>query len=312
MHLKTDCIIIGAGISGLVLAQRLKSAGQTVLLLEKSRGVGGRIATRRDGAATYDHGAQFYKIPEKTPWALDDLWSRANLIETWFKEENSVFKCAAGGMTRLAKHLALDLKIALEEKVISISKSNEVLCESGRMYQGKNIFITAPLPQTLDILRTSQIEYPKNLETIHYANALVGLFEVETTSETLENIKYLQNVNGDIFSISNQLSKKVSLTLAYTVVMQPDWSMKNFENTDVASLQKIAEVFSSYLRSVDSPFTIRKQQLKKWRFSHPTSHHSTPYVTVGPLNNIFLLGDAFGGPSLRGAVHSAEAIPMPL
>jgi predicted NAD/FAD-dependent oxidoreductase len=312
MHHKTDCIIIGAGISGLVLAHRLESAGHTVLLLEKSRGVGGRMATRRDGAATYDHGAQFYKISDKTAWELDDLWSGANLSETWFKKENSVFKCASGGMTRLAKHLAGNLKIVLEEKVISISNNSDIHCESGRTYLGKNIYITSPLPQTLDILRTSQIEYPKNLEAIHYANALVGLFEVESTSETLENIKYLQNVNSDIFSISNQLSKKVSLTLAYTVVMQPDWSMKNFDNTDVASLQKVTDAFSRYLKSVDSSFTIKKQQLKKWRFSHPTSQHSTPYVAVGPFKNIFLLGDAFGGPSLRGAVHSAEAIPTTL
>jgi predicted NAD/FAD-dependent oxidoreductase len=199
----------------------------------------------------------------------------------------------------------------LEQKVISILNTNEVLCESGCIFKAKNIFVSSPLPQTLDILRTSQIEYPMDLDSIEYANALVGLFGVTSTSESLEKIKYLQNIDDDIFSISNQLSKKVSLCLAYTVVMQPAWSRKYFAEADVCNLQKIAELFSSYLKTIDSSFTIQKQQLKKWRFSHPTSQYAKPYVVVGPSRNIYLLGDAFGGPSLRGAVNSAEAIPIP-
>lgn len=311
MNQEIDCLIIGAGISGLVLARRLEAARLTVLILEKSKGVGGRIATRRDGSATYDHGAQFYKISNQVAWELDDIWSREKIAKTWFQDENSIFKCADGGMTRLAKYLAQNLNIVLEQKVISISKTNEVHCESGRIFKSKHIFISSPLPQTLDILRASQIEYPGELDSINYASALVGLFEVTSTSDRLEKIKYLQNINGDIFSISNQLSKKVSLSLAYSVVMQPDWSRKHFEDSDVANLQKIADAFSSHLKTIDSLFTIKKQQLKKWRLSHPTSHYAKPYAIIGPGKNIFLLGDAFGGPSLRGAVSSAEAVPIP-
>ncbi len=312
MKHEVDCLIVGAGISGLVLARRLESAGLTVLILEKSKGVGGRIATRRDGSATYDHGAQFYKVSNQVVWEIDDIWSREKLAKIWFQDENSIFKCADGGMTRLAKHLAQNLNIVFGQKVISISKTNELHCESDRTFKSKHIFVSSPLPQTLDILRASQIEYPRELDSIDYASALVGLFEVDSTSEALEKIKYLQNINSDVFSISNQLSKKVSLSLAYTVVMQPGWSRKYFEDSDVANLQKIADAFSSHLKTIDSAFTIKKQQLKKWRFSHPTSHYANPYAVVGPLKNIFLLGDAFGGPSLRGAVSSAEAIPIPL
>lgn len=308
----TDCLIIGAGISGLVLAHRLQSAGFTVVVVEKSKGVGGRLATRRDGAATYDHGAQFYKVSNQSTWRLDDLWSQAKLADTWFYDESSVYRCAEGGMTRFAKHLAQNLNIALEQKVISIAKSNDVLCESGLIFKAQHIFISSPLPQTLDILRASHMEYPKDLDTIDYAKALVGLFEVESTSARLEKINYLQNIDSRIFSISNQLSKKVSLSLAFTVVMQPSWSHKHFADADVDNLQKITELFSNHLKTLDPSFTIKKQQLKKWRFSHPTSHYAKPYVAVGPSQNIFLLGDAFGGPSLRGAVSSAEAIPIPL
>ncbi len=54
--------IVGAGLGGLTAARRLADAGRAVVLFEKSRGLGGRLATRRvdaDGSACgpFDHGA---------------------------------------------------------------------------------------------------------------------------------------------------------------------------------------------------------------------------------------------------------------
>jgi predicted NAD/FAD-dependent oxidoreductase len=55
----TRIAVIGAGLSGLVVAQRL-SAHADVTVYEKSRGVGGRMATRYAGEYEFDHGAQFF------------------------------------------------------------------------------------------------------------------------------------------------------------------------------------------------------------------------------------------------------------
>lgn len=51
--------IIGAGISGLTLAGKLAQRGE-ITIFEKSRGAGGRMATRRAGAFHFDHGAQCF------------------------------------------------------------------------------------------------------------------------------------------------------------------------------------------------------------------------------------------------------------
>ena len=63
--MKNSCIIIGAGLSGLVAAHELVKNNWEVLVLDKGRGVGGRLATRRAAEAKFDHGAQYFST--KTP-----------------------------------------------------------------------------------------------------------------------------------------------------------------------------------------------------------------------------------------------------
>ena len=45
----TRVAIIGAGISGLACARQLVKAGVSVVVFDKGRGIGGRVATRRAG-----------------------------------------------------------------------------------------------------------------------------------------------------------------------------------------------------------------------------------------------------------------------
>jgi hypothetical protein len=64
MHIDPiSTVIIGAGVAGLACAQALQEAGHSVLLLDKGRGPGGRLSTRRAetplGELRFDHGAQF-------------------------------------------------------------------------------------------------------------------------------------------------------------------------------------------------------------------------------------------------------------
>ena len=58
-----DVLVIGAGMTGIACARQLQVAGLDVVLLDKGRGIGGRMATRRVelGGQTirFDHGAQY-------------------------------------------------------------------------------------------------------------------------------------------------------------------------------------------------------------------------------------------------------------
>ena len=79
-----DTLIIGAGLSGLSAAVDLQQAGHNVLLVDKGRGLGGRLAGRRIGEASFDHGAQFMTTRNPRFAATVQDWIAAGVAEEWY------------------------------------------------------------------------------------------------------------------------------------------------------------------------------------------------------------------------------------
>jgi len=55
-------LVVGAGLAGLTAGRVLAAAGIDTVIVDKGLSVGGRLATRRIGDATLDHGAQFFTV----------------------------------------------------------------------------------------------------------------------------------------------------------------------------------------------------------------------------------------------------------
>lgn len=79
----TDVAVIGAGIAGLVCAQQLTQAGYSVRIVEKSRGLGGRVATRRLYGTCADHGACYLKPKGELFGRLLELLHQRHVLEVW-------------------------------------------------------------------------------------------------------------------------------------------------------------------------------------------------------------------------------------
>ncbi|MBN8504677.1 MAG: NAD(P)-binding protein [Burkholderiales bacterium] len=84
--------IVGAGIAGATLARRLTDVGIGVQVFEKSRGLGGRLATRRtdwtapDGRvhrARFDHGAPAFAAHTPAFRRFMEQAQRAGRVTTW-------------------------------------------------------------------------------------------------------------------------------------------------------------------------------------------------------------------------------------
>ena len=77
-------VVIGAGISGCVCAWRLAQEGHSVTLVEKGRGVGGRMATRRMEGARIAHGAQFFTVQDPRMESLVGIWQQEGTVLPWY------------------------------------------------------------------------------------------------------------------------------------------------------------------------------------------------------------------------------------
>src|SRR6185437_1249255 len=77
------CLIVGAGISGLMAARELAASGVTTAIVDKARKAGGRMASWRLDRGICDQGAQFFTVKSRDfrP-LLDDAASRG-LVERW-------------------------------------------------------------------------------------------------------------------------------------------------------------------------------------------------------------------------------------
>jgi renalase len=152
-----DAIIIGAGVSGLSCAHHLSRAGTAVLVLEKSRSLGGRCATRLWRGHLIDHGAQY--ITATTPEFADVLQKHGG----WRTIPNDLFHTTPprdadnkarlyhpAGNRALGEFLATGITVLRETTVEKIEKCSEGYTVAG--HTARCVVITTPLPQAENIL----------------------------------------------------------------------------------------------------------------------------------------------------------------
>ena len=90
MHEIRAVAIIGAGLAGLSCARVLQDAGLAVTVFDKSRGVGGRLCTRRGADWQADHGAQYFTARSPEFRALVDAWRDDGVVAEW-RPQRAVF-----------------------------------------------------------------------------------------------------------------------------------------------------------------------------------------------------------------------------
>lgn len=87
MDEQTDILIIGGGMAGLSAATALARAGRSVIVLDKGRGPGGRMAARRvefgGESVSFDHGAQYFTARDPAFAEAVTVWETAGVAARW-------------------------------------------------------------------------------------------------------------------------------------------------------------------------------------------------------------------------------------
>ena len=154
--------IIGAGIAGLCCARILTDAGLAVRLFEKSRGIGGRLATRRVAdipGLRFDHGAQFAAARGSDFRDYLDRMEGAGGVGLWRPSGFDGPERFVGvpGMSHLAKGLAGDVPITLSTRILQVMEEHDgwYLQDEARHTHGPfaAIIVATPAPQAEALLR---------------------------------------------------------------------------------------------------------------------------------------------------------------
>ena len=150
----TEVAIIGAGIAGLACAGRLARAGLTPLVLDKGRGIGGRVATRRVGALQFDHGAQYVTAQGDDFAAVLATLAASGQVRDWNDGSGDKRMVGVPGMSALAKAMAAGLDVRQGIQVASVRRdaSGWLLSTGDTDLAASRLVITAPAPQAAALL----------------------------------------------------------------------------------------------------------------------------------------------------------------
>lgn len=319
-------VIIGAGLAGLTAAGRLISEASAdqppdVLIVDKGRSVGGRLATRRMGDATLDHGAQFFTVRSDSFSAAVETWKADGIVEEWCRgfsiEDGYPRYRVVGGMNQLAKYLASNLTeagvpIVTRQRVAAVIPGPD---DWALTYEGSTrepddaaaIIATPPVPQSLELLRDGATVLPtsssEQLEAMSY-HKVIAVLAVLDRSPGLPEPGALQQPDDPTFSfVSDNAAKGISEAPAVTFHLSHELSARLWDDEDALVLADI----ESQIRNIIGAAAVTDIQVKRWRYAGPAKPHPelsmTASTTPGPL---ILAGDGFGGSKVEGAFLSGR------
>ncbi|MGV3608516.1 MAG: NAD(P)/FAD-dependent oxidoreductase [Planctomycetaceae bacterium] len=312
--------LIGAGISGLACASKLRAIGCEIMIFEKSRGVGGRIATRRgEEGLTFDHGAQYFTARDPQFLSAVESWQALGLVEKWQGQIVSLTRGTAEpletetdryvgvpGMTSFARHLSKGMAIAGETRVGSIRRSDghwEVMSDREvSLGHFDWVHSCAPPLQTGEIFR-GHTSLTEKTDRVQMQPCWAILLELSQPSNIPYDGAFVQE--SPLSWIARNSSKPQRRTSPETWVLHasPEWSQENLEQP----ADEVKESLLAAFHEATGHVTTGKATAHRWRYSRPATSLTESYL-LDSANKLGACGDWCNGSRVEGAFLSGLAL----
>lgn len=324
--------IIGAGLSGSALAHLLQQQDfNQMKVYDKSRGRGGRMATKRLRWGHMDMGAQYFTAKSKIFRHVTRLWQRDGWIEPWpfvpLAEHNQVLTRSPDTQTRyvatpdmnsLCKHLLKGAALEVNCKITKIGRvdGHWYLFDEHRELVAKSpyLVLTCPLEQSRALL-TDLPQVLTQLPTFaHLPCWSVGIATKGHVDDVVQGIF----AEGDLSWVSRQSAKPQRQKDGdlWSIQFSAAWS-ESQQSSDSQSIIKYAfeqlkhRLINSQLCTHD--FHLVEGYGHFWRFARPEPNATVPQRPLCiPELGLIIAGDWCYGGRVEGAYLSASDAALTL
>lgn len=308
--------IIGAGLAGITAARVLQGKAQ-VKLFEKSRGVGGRLATRWADKFYFDHGAQFFKAHSSDFKAFLAPWIEQGLVARWdarFVEINEghiqqhrqwdqfyPHYVGVPTMNAWAKAMAVGLDIQLNTRVALLSREDNrwLLCDEQGTCLGSFdwVIMAIPAPQAHALLpeSVSFVQLVAKTQMLPCYALMLGFDESLPLSFDAALVR-----GADISWISVNSSKPGRVEPMTLLVNSTNrWAAEHIDDDPQAVLTHLLQQTSDVIRQ--SMHHAVHQVIHGWRFANiPKQDHSLTFL-MDDAQQVAACGDWL----IQGRVNAA-------
>jgi renalase len=328
-----DVIVIGAGIAGLVCAQQLQQAGFKVTVVEKSRGLGGRIATRRLLDTCADHGVRYLEPQGRRSHELIQTLCQTGILRLWtetvyewsqtglrLSEPTQPRYAAPNGMTAIAKFLATGLDVQRNQRAIDLRFNGqhwELKLDASEIPLTAKVVIAAiPAPQAVMLLKPLTYHglptpFLQQLEAVEFVPCFSAIATYPSTGQSDLRAVPWRAVN---FPADSALSwvgidsdKRLESHFPLVVVQSSAaFAQQHLEATDLQSIgyALLSAAGETLLPRLATPETL---QVHRWRYAFVKRPLSTSHLTTTTPAPLICCGDWCGGNQIEAAIESGLA-----
>lgn len=294
-----DVVIVGAGMCGLMAARKLMAAGRRVIVIDKGRGVGGRMAYRRIGEAIFDHGAQYISVKSDGFQKSMREWQENGAAVVWSEGfadlpgDHPRWR-GAPHMKAIPSLLAAGLPVLTNAKITEISKHGdrwEVVLENEIRYVSGALIMTPPVPQSVDLLGGIFREFPgemrAQLERLTYHRCFAVMAVLDGASG-LPSPGVRTFRDGSLAWMADNQMKGISPVPCVTIHASHDYSLARWEEDRQETARMMIAEASPWLAAQVTEF-----QIHGWRYSKPAVMHDAPFFLLHDEPYLAFAGDAF-------------------
>ncbi|MEO0607170.1 MAG: FAD-dependent oxidoreductase [Pseudomonadota bacterium] len=307
--------IIGAGLSGLVLATRLSLRHQ-VTVFEKARGPGGRMSTRRANRFGFDHGAQYFTAESDAFKRFIETYRAEGLIEIWpetislygdAKVSSKTKWVAAPGMNAICKAFAkqVELQTGFHVEALEREPSGWRVIDKMGSHVGPFDWVisTAPAPQSAAVLPDT-FSGQEALARVRMS----GCFSLMLGFDKPLNLPWDAYKSGDPpigWITLNSDKPRRNNDPSLLIQSSNEWAETYLEG-DPDDISKILLDAAADLIEQDLSDAVH-QSLHRWRYAATPQPAGVPFLMDEDLN-LAACGDWCLGSKIESAFLSADAL----